>query len=145
MAIFGVELDKNNISNLFIDKTKDKLASDNLVTNPFKGRILDITDNNKLYAIVDMSPIYFPVYYFGFFAIITTLIWFHFNINLWLIPGLLMASTGILWHPYFYYFMLKKGLKKLQYVGSIKYLNHNRLLSVLLNHYMLINFTIENN
>jgi len=123
MAIFAVETEKDIKANEFMELSNNRLQSSNLVTNPFNGGIKKIEGNNKNTYLVYMQPIYPRLYIAGIFFLIITLVFTKFRLSLWLIPSILILCTGILWSGQFFYFILKKGLRKHGFTGAIKKLH----------------------
>lgn len=129
MVVFGVRLfqDDNIIpAAKFMIQTNERLQSNNIVLNPFRGGIKDYEPKEKDgKVIVDyavfMKPVYpcFPLFFLllaiGIYVITSTnwVFWFF----------LALSSLGILWTRYFFYVMLRLGLRKANYYGKVKLLS----------------------
>lgn len=117
MTIFGIEVENNPEAKSFFLKTKDRLQEANLVTNPFKG---DIRKKSNLY-IVYIEPVYVHFTPIIWGICIGSFIIFGYR---WVqIPLALIGCLYIFWTRYFFYYFMKKGLKKEGYNGTTKMIN----------------------
>jgi len=130
MAKFTLEFIPDNIVlKDFIIKTRERAK-----TNPF---IIDIEHIKEGVYSFDITPVYPKIYWLGIiiFIIISLLgLLFGFPSNIflsiliylaWAISLLLMASL-FFWTKFPYLWGIKKGLKKIDYSGSIKESGTNR-------------------
>ena len=122
MVIFGVKILDSEKVDSFIDKTNDRF--DKVLF--FKGMLFKF----KNMIVVDMKPLLFPFYWFGMVSFLT--IFWYWGFNKFSFLALIVFSCGIFWSKYFFYVMLKIGLKKEGYRGKIKLLsNQNTLKGVI--------------
>jgi len=123
MAIFGVKVSDWKEAKPFFSETGVRLKGGNMVKNPFTGKIKRIDD---LY-IMGIEPIYFNfTHYIWLIGAVTFFVfgfkWFHF-----LVIGL--GSLSIFWSRYFFYYMLKKGLRKRGYTGEMRLVGHKEIIN----------------
>lgn len=128
MALLGIKyFGDYNIINDFMKDTKEKLKDYDIVKNPFKGGIVEFVDKN-IY-VIEMTPVYYNFSVFGYVYIL--IIYVFIGLSLWAIPGIILVIMGLFWSKYFFFFMLKIGLKKYGYKGKIKLLKNKDLLETL--------------
>ena len=125
MAVFGVETDADTSVIKFMKESHDRLQSNNIVDNPFNGRIIRAKDNNtkKYTYVVIMQPIYPKIYLIGLFYIGIALLFTGMRLSLWQLPGIILYATGIFWSKIFIYSGLKMGLRKYGYRGKVRLLS----------------------
>lgn len=117
MATFGVEVTNCGEAYNFFSETRERLQSNSLVKNPFKG---EIKKRDNMYIIniepiyINFTPLVWALAIGGYF--ITGFHWWHYGL-------IAVGCLGIFWTKYFFYFFLKKGLKKKGYTGKTKLIN----------------------
>ncbi len=133
MATFGIEvLEGHNSIKKFVKETNERLSKVHILNNPFTS------DSKLLYRVwndtqgtlaVHIKPIYpnFPLYA-AFFLIPIVLIFKGLVWSGWHIPGLVFACLTIFWSKYFYYIMIRFGLRNADYKGKIKLLSQNEVV-----------------
>lgn len=126
--IFGIQIEENQAVRDYLSKTAERLSNMNLVKNPFNGRIISIEPG--CYAI-DMKPIYPDISYLGFFYLMIVFFFFGKS-GWWLVPGIAIAALHIFWSKYFYFYILKVGMKKHSNITP-KLLSIDVLLAKLIN------------
>ena len=132
MVIFGVKLERKLEALKFMAESNERLAlKGDIGKNPFFGSIQCIFDSKGFYFIVDMEPIYPRAYIGGLFIIIPALLLNNFKYTWWWIPGFGLLSLGFFWSRFFYYWVMRTGLKK-TYRGEIELLSNSELLKILL-------------
>ena len=139
MVVFAIETKTNGIVQGFMEATHKRLQSCRLAENPFSGGIVRIrnTCTAPIYHdkfLIDMTPLYPPTYLGGLFIIIPTLVWRGLTLNGFLVAGLILLSTGLLWSRYFMFVMLKLGIRKAGHRGPIKLIKDNEILNYLMYH-----------
>ena len=131
--IFGVvgELDDN--LEQFMQATDNRLKNNNMLVNPFRGKIISFNLNTTTkelktgYAIY-IKPLYFNFSYYGWLmALGVYLIW---GISWFMLPGIIIGALGIFWSKFFYYIMLKLGAKKSGYNGELKFISAEKILKI---------------
>lgn len=134
MAIFGVETDRAAIVRKYMRESNERLQKKSMISNPFYGRIVRVpsSDQVKDYYVVDMDPVYPKIYLIGIFTMIVALFFTGFRLTYWLVPSFVFFSCGIFWSKYFYYVMLKLGLKKAGYNKKLKLITSNATISRLI-------------
>ena len=118
MVIFGISVSNSLELDNFIYKTNNRF--ENVVT--FYGTLTKYKD----LVVVDMKPLIVPFFWFGLLTFFTLLYFFGFN--KFSIFSLMIFSTGIFWTKYFFYMMLKIGLKKEGHKGKIRLLSSQKTL-----------------
>ena len=132
MAVFGVEVIDNIESKEFMNQTDKRLQNPNLAFNPFNGNVIRIREDiPNAYYIVIMKPIYARIYLIGIFLFAVAFLLTGFEISWFLLPGIIMFSTGIFWSKYFFFISLYIGLRKVKYKGLIKLFNSDMIVSLL--------------
>ena len=123
MASFGVELMLCSEVSEFIAKTNDRLKAENILTNPFKdGSQLKFRLPNLLAVYIEPIYLNFPLLGILFYLPIA----FYFigwNLSWGYVPSLVFLIVSFFWSKYFYYLMLRTGLRKGGYKGSVKLLS----------------------
>ena len=108
----------------------DKLKS--LPMTYLEGSIKFInTLNSRFIYCCYIEPIIPRVYLLGLILGFITFL-FARGFTWWYMPSILILSTYILWTKYFYYFLLKKGLKKKGFNGGVSFLSKHDGLMLLL-------------
>jgi hypothetical protein len=132
MVSFGIEVEESPELFEFVKQTQARFEVEDFVKNPFKGFIkLYKTEPLKAMVLVQARPIYPNAFWVGLvFALGLYIIG---GLTLWLIiPGILLIYSGF--HTkQFFFFVLKKGLKKKGYKHSLKLLSNDELIEVLYN------------
>ncbi len=127
MVVFGLITEDNQIIQDFINDTNKRLDNNNLVKNPFVGKVYGFKINEtQLLHIVIINPIYFNVTYFGWLYVIG--VYFILGLTYWLIPGFILGSMGIFWALCFYRYIYKKGLVKAGYLGYIEHMQKDGII-----------------
>ena len=134
MASFGILAEDCSEVVSFVAKTKERLAGQNFVKNPFVGKILSLSvtgDDNlpKKLILVSMSPVYPNITWFGWLGAIAMLIFFGFHWTL--IFPVIFGMTSIFWSKTFYSWIFKKGLKKNGYKGETKSVSLDEIIQYL--------------
>lgn len=126
MAIFGIKLKDGPLVNEFVEETNERLSKNNLVKNPFTGKIKKY---NKLY-VVNMEPIYYNFGKPG--AVFCLALFLGFGYKIFLIPFLFFFVLSFFWTGYFMFYMFRIGLKKKGYKGKCKYYNAKKVIREIL-------------
>jgi len=129
MVAFGVEVKGDNPKLLrYIKNTNKNLRANDVLKNPFNGVIL----NAQEFLAVYINPIYFnfPKYVcillMGMGLVLRIYaIWF------WVIFFVFLLLNSF-WSSWFYYIILKIGLKKVGYNDIIKYISPKNTLERLI-------------
>jgi len=114
----------------FFSMTKKRLAEKNLIRNPFKGTLKVFVNNNSLFIPMEMSPLYPMFYPYGLLLFMAAL--FITGFTWWCAPGIIIFFTGIFYSKYFFYLMMRIGLRKQGYKGYIKLLRNQEAVRRLL-------------
>jgi hypothetical protein len=86
----------------------------------------------EVYYSILMEPIYFKVYYIGLILAVLPM-FFKGMILTWLsLPGMVLFSLGIFWSKWFFYVILRLGLKKKGYQGKVKMLSNGKMLKTII-------------
>lgn len=129
MATLGIETETNIGVNVFMQQSNERLQNDNIVKNPFNGRIKKIYSNKgKDSYVIIMNPIYPRIYLIGLFLMVVPLFFTGFYVSWWLLPGAIIFSLGIFWSKIFVLLGLFIGLRKHGYKGKVKYLSNNEII-----------------
>lgn len=108
MIILGVESDQN--SEQYFDDTEKRFSENNIVRNPFSAEVHQLPESTYIFMIKPLYPPFLPC--FGGFLVATLLFAFGLKFSVLMILGLVLLSTGIFWTKYFFFFMLRAGMKK---------------------------------
>ena len=125
MTIIGVVTKKDPGAKSFFWSIIMRSKDENILKNPFKIKA-QIIEEKELFFLMDITPIYPPVYWFGFIVLIPFIIFQWINWFL-LIPGALL-SISFFWSAPFYLIVLFVSLKKKGYKGSIKVLSEKQII-----------------
>jgi hypothetical protein len=103
----------------------ERMSNNNFIQNPFFGGVKPISDN--VYCI-SITPVWVDVSWFGWLGVLMPyLVWGWSN---WLIFPIIIGLSGILWTKYFFFFMLKLGLKKAGYKDKIKLIHSEDIVDI---------------
>jgi hypothetical protein len=142
MACFGFKTNDSEIVDKFVLDTDARLNSENFIKNPFKGNIKKIDSlGGESYFGVSMKPMYPHFYWAGLMLVGIQLWWLNFTFTWWMLPGALIFSLGIFYSSEFFYFILKKGLKKVGYSEKIKRISQSEIITIILSSKMYTNTT----
>lgn len=132
MVIFAFETKETKELLRFVFDTNSRLSEENLVNNPFIGKIHLMPPDTYL---VQMEPVYPKFYQFGLIGLLISLA-FTRGWSLWLLPSLFLLSTGFLWTRYFYIIFIRLGSKKAGHNNKLRLVTGretlNRLISRIL-------------
>ena len=123
MAAFGIHVRKRLKVENFIVETNKKLNESDFVRNPFKGELFSLGDCVAVY----MNPVYvnFPLYA-GILAVVLALV---FGARFWgFLPAAFFFLLSLMWTRFFYYILLRIGLRKAGYIGKIKIMKTEELI-----------------
>lgn len=128
MVIFGISLsEENKAFEEFVAETNERIKDNNVVRNPFTGRIikLDHIPGTYLIQISPLYPNYTPyIWIIGIFL-------FYFRGPHWLhIPIIILGCLGLFWSRYFYYWMFRLGAKKKGSNSKLSLLSDRKTLEV---------------
>lgn len=131
MATFAVEIEGGKGLS-FMKDTQLRLQNPSLAQNPFQGKIVNMqSQGNKDYYLIHMKPIYPRIYLMG---LLWMMIAFMFNgVGVWLLPGILLFGTGAIWSKFFFYSVMRIGLRKQGYKGKIRLLGYNNMIDKIVN------------
>jgi len=125
MVIIGIEAEKDPILIDVFKNIIDRGKSDSLLKNPFKINCL-LQVKKKVFFLLNIKPIYPPIFYFGFLLLVPFIVFSWFN--LFLILPLLLISIGFLWSFPFYWLILRAAIRKKGYKGKYYFLNKNSII-----------------
>lgn len=129
MSIFCIKIIGNKYSKEFFNETIDRLKEENIVKNPFRGKIFSITKPPLDYYILDLTPVYPKIHAIGIYLLVIAFIFGGFS--LWLLPGAIIYSFGFFSSSLFYYLMVILGLRKKGFKGKVKLVGKTRIIRVL--------------
>lgn len=131
MVLFAIELHRTVSSVLFIDKTIERLNKKDITKNPFTGKIKYFNDNQNIIVYFDMNPIYPDISYILLFPIVALIVFQKYGMAIYIITSFFLLLK-FLHTKYFYYLLLKKGLRKYNYNDNIKLLGSKEMIRTLL-------------
>lgn len=121
MVLFGVLLKSaENSFESYFEQLKNNLGGKNIAKNPFMGGVHRV---NRNFYVVEMRPIYPNPIYGAFFLLVPSLLFHWFYWSWWHLPGLLLLFASYFYSRHFFFWMLKKGLRKKGYVFGIEMFN----------------------
>jgi len=124
MVIFGIELENEDLKfNEFVNETNLRLDNNNVVSNPFVGKILQLKGN---LFIVKMQPLYPNFTYFIWMVVVA--VYFYKGLHWIHIPGMLLGSLCFFWSKYFFNLMLQMGAKKHGCKAKISMINNKKIM-----------------
>lgn len=133
MTTFGIRAENDIILLKFMEESHRKLQIEDIVKNPFRGRIRKcVTDGKLVYYGCVINPIYPRIYLIGVALAVFPLFFVGLKVTLWSLPGALLYSTGFFWSKYFYYAVLRLGLRKRMYRKKVKLFNNRQFLEKIL-------------
>jgi len=126
MAIIGILTDKTNLSFNFFRSVIYKTSDTSLLKNPFSVRSKLKIQKKELFFVMDLTPVYPPIFYFGFLLLIPFIVfqW----INIFLVLPILLIMLGFFWSSTFYLMLLLAGLRKDGYKGKVKILSKKEII-----------------
>lgn len=130
MAVFAIQI-KEDVSSLqYLQETRKRLQRESLLHNPFNGNVKrwHQKGNNLSFYGLSITPIYPRIYLIGLLIALIPLIFTGLKFTVWNSPGLVLYAGGIFWSKYFYYVILKIGLRKNGFKGHVKLLNSKTML-----------------
>ena len=114
MALFVVRADTSAEALDFFAQTAKRLEGHNFLKNPFYGKIARF---GELY-VVDIKPIYFNASPFVFLSLcFMVVLW---GWSWWMMFLVVFSSSYFFWTKWFFYPILKHGLRKSGYKGTVK-------------------------
>jgi len=125
MAVIGlITENKEVLKDVFkgiIFKSKEK----NFVKNPFSIKA-KLEEKDDLFFLMEITPLYPPVFWLGFVLLIPFIIfeWFNF----FLIMPLLLLGIGFFWSKTFYLLVLKASIRKKGYKGQLRFLSKKDII-----------------
>ena len=129
MVAFGVEFKGENPKLLrYINKTNKNLKANDVLKNPFTGVII----NAKEFLAVYINPIYFNFPKYVCVLLLGTGLVFKIYFTWFWIIFFIFLLLNSFWSSYFYYIMLKIGLRKAGYKEVIKYISPKNTLERLI-------------
>lgn len=122
MAYFGVETEESEIINSFVINTNQRLQKQDVVKNPFsEGKVVKIRNGLFVYikAVYLNISLYAFLFSFILISILTKLEW-----SVWYgIPAFFLLMC-FFWSKYFFYLMMRWGVRKNGYKGKFKIINN---------------------
>ena len=116
MPSFGVRVEDCESAREFFESVRRRLAVVNPLENPFRGRLKRV---GRVY-VLSLDVIWPQVY---LISIVPFAVYFFLWSAWWLVViGSFFLSIGLLWTPWFHYFLLRKGLRKAGYCGRVEFL-----------------------
>ncbi len=131
MAIFGILVENEELPKKYIGETIERLGTTDFVKNPFTTSVYPFECKSKpkfkyVGYIFNIRPMYsnYPLYAAGFLGMLS-LLW----PRLWIgISALIFLVLSIFWYGRFYFYCIKRTLKKKGYKGEILFLNHKHII-----------------
>jgi hypothetical protein len=128
MAVFGVRTKSDELVTSFMLESKERLKNSNLVKNPFRAEIVRL--NVEDWAI-EIEPVYFN--FTPFFWIVAGAGYVLWGYSWWLWIPSCLGLLGIFWSKYFFFTMMKLGLRKKGYKGQVKLLSNKEMVRGIIN------------
>jgi hypothetical protein len=135
MALFSILTDIDKDKEIFIEETNIRLLDNNMVSNPFKGKIKSFIVNDDMNRIKELTIVYIEPIYFNLpiYALPVGLMTFYiFGFNIYGLIFILISCLSIFWSKYFYFIMFYLGLRKSKYKGKINMLDNNEVIKLLI-------------
>lgn len=132
MPCFGLEVEKDKKINSFIQKTNRKLKVSNILTNPF------MEDSHVMFKLPNLLAVYIePIYpnfasYGMFFSFFIALVFVGFSKSWAYVPSLVFGTLSLFWNRWFYYAMMRAGIRKEGYKGKMKMLSYKETIKRLM-------------
>lgn len=122
MAFFGVETEGEDYVAGFVVSTNKRLENNTLHKNPFEAKLTKKGNNVFVY----IKPIFLNIpLYLVFFITVPTMIFTKlssFFFTYWIALGFLLLS--FFWSKYFFWLIMKMGIRKTGYKGKFKLLSN---------------------
>lgn len=129
MAVFAVQVEPDNVqSKRFFDSLKRRLWEDHLVRNPFTGKVGRV--QRSLY-LLELRPVYPNPLMLGW--ILTFAAFILWGVSWILLPGLILQAAAFFWSKWFFYLILRLGLRKEGYKGKARLLKDQAALRMMVN------------
>ena len=133
--MFAVELVKDEKSLNYLLETKKRLSEENFVQNPFKGKIKVYIENDKVWAIFNLKPIYPDLSILGLLVLLASFVIGGFSLNWGVYVGVFISLFfSFLWSKYFFIIMMKLGLIKAKVKGKLKVLSNTQIVERLMDY-----------
>jgi hypothetical protein len=130
MATFGVKLKIDDKVLKYVGEANKRLGQDNFIKSPFEGKLALLYNN---LCVVDITPKYPNFSYFGLLWVFTCVTLTNDFFTLWNIPGVLISIAGVFWSKYFFYWFIKKCIRRYGYKGEFKLLSNIKTIKGFIN------------
>lgn len=118
MAYLGFISEPSPELSKFLDETEERLKSNSLLTNPFTTGFKQlVTIKGEAITLIKIEPVYFNYAQFGW--LLAFGVFMFKGLSYWLIPGIILGCFGIFWSDWFYWKLLKLGIRKNGYKGKL--------------------------
>jgi len=128
MTVFLFKTEESDIADEYINELKERSQNPNMFINPFYIDVQRLRPLDNMTA-VRIKPIYPNVSPIGWVMAVIGII---FQSKLALIVGLLISALGILWTSWFYFWIIKLGMRKKGFKGRIDIVPKSKALEVLI-------------
>jgi len=132
MVVFGVVVDDCPAVRAYAALLNKRVADDNLVKNPFVGRVVgyNIGDKKRLLA-VSIRPIYFNFSVFGW--VVAAMYYMIWGWNPYaFVPAVMLGCMGFFWTASFYRLIMRIGLRRNKYRGKVRAVGAGKALEMVL-------------
>lgn len=139
MSVFSIAVNKDfSLVSQFFEDTRQRLKTGKV---PFTGGIAGPYQEEKrdIYVLV-LSPVYPQVYFIGYILLAALLFLQVFGgltgpiLNWGTLIGAVMGATILLWSSTFHKWILRRGLKKAGYTGTVESFNNQEFEALLTAH-----------
>ena len=130
MATFGIITEENELVDKFMEDTFKRYEMTSQVIFKFKKFVFKDGEKIKSFYAIHMKLLIFNIFLYFWFMFLFILVFqtINNNINAWVIAPVLVACLGLIWTKWCFYPMLKKGMRKVGYKGSIKLVNSDFIM-----------------
>lgn len=123
MATFGVKVKDCKEARQFFKETNERLQNKDMMINPFYGGVKKL----RHYYLIQMKPVYPNFTLIVWFIFFCTVMVFGYKLYVH-IPMVVVGLLGIFWTRHFFFFMMKKGLKKAGYNDYVLMVDIHKLI-----------------
>jgi len=111
MALFAISTTPD--AKKYMEECKTRMQRKDFIKNPYETEIIDYknTEGKQAY-LISITPQYPQIWKIGMIWMLGIYLILQKPFTAWQIPGVIMTSTGILWHKITYQTALRIGLYK---------------------------------
>lgn len=128
MASGGILLEKSKYAIKWVEETKQRLTSPNLLSNPWDGSVKNIEGQDYMILLFSLEPRFPNTIWIFFITLLGAGLWKGFTLSLWYLVPLFFLSTQFFYSKYYIYLMLSLALRRHAYGGKFHFLTNREII-----------------